>query len=61
MMEHFRKMRNEQYEEMFNLGLACLRQRAEQLQNQLRKFMKNRDEFKEALTKIKESMTKTNE
>ena len=55
--EHFRKLTNEQYEEMFNLGIAQLREKAGRLELQLARFIENRDRFKEAYRKIKDATT----
>jgi len=47
--DHFRKMTDDKYEEMFNLGLKQLRERATLLQIQLQKCVSQRDGFKSVL------------
>jgi len=50
---HFRKMTNKRYEELFNLGIAQLRERVSALEVQLSKVTSQRDRFKEVVEKIK--------
>jgi GTPase SAR1 family protein len=55
--EHFRKMTNDQYEVMFNLGIAQLREKAGRLELQLARFIENRDRFKDVYSRIKDATT----
>jgi hypothetical protein len=45
-MDHFRKISDEKYEEMFNLGLKKMKDRISILQTQLAKYKEQRDGFK---------------
>jgi len=51
--DHFRRMGDEQYEEMFNLGLAQLKQRLVTLEAQMEKFSVQRDRFKSVVAGFK--------
>lgn len=47
-MDHFRKITDEKYEEIFNLGLKKLKERISVLETQLAKYKEQRDIFKKA-------------
>jgi hypothetical protein len=51
--DHFRKMTDKRYEELFNLGVAHLQKRVVTLHQQLEKFTQQRNRFKELLNTIK--------
>jgi len=51
--DHFRKMPDKKYEELFNLGLAQLKQRAGTLEAQLEQVTKQRNKFKEVVNNMK--------
>eukprot|EP01102_Stenamoeba_stenopodia_P000621 TRINITY_DN10596_c0_g1_i1.p1 TRINITY_DN10596_c0_g1~~TRINITY_DN10596_c0_g1_i1.p1 ORF type:complete len:881 (+),score=221.50 TRINITY_DN10596_c0_g1_i1:184-2826(+) len=50
--DHFRKLSDEKYEALFNLGLEELKQKHIKLTAQLIEIKKNRDKFKEVMTKV---------
>ena len=53
MTDHFRRMSDDRYEELFNLGIAQLRQRASTLEMQVEKFSVQRDKFREVINTFK--------
>jgi len=52
--DHFRKMDDETYERMFDMGLKQLEEKADKLEVQLEKFKENRDHFQTVLRSFKQ-------
>lgn len=48
LMEHFRKMSDAAYEEIFKLGVGKMKERVAELQAQLGRYQEHRDIFKKA-------------
>lgn len=55
MIDHFFKLSNEKYEEMFQLGINELKALQARLETQLEKCRKNRDQFRLAYSRVVES------
>jgi hypothetical protein len=53
-MEHFRKISDEKYEEIFNLGLKKMKDRIVELDAQLARYKEQRDIFKKANANIRQ-------
>jgi hypothetical protein len=53
MLEHFRRMTDDQYEEIFQLGLASLRAAEVRLEAQLKRCRESHERFREAANKMR--------
>ena len=52
-MDHFRKISDEKYEEMFNLGLKKMKERIGVLEIELVKYREQRDNFKRFISQFR--------